>query len=154
VKIDNKIIDIFHCSGLDNAKSCYILNSIVKIIDFDMFEPNLEIVIENCIIQNLLIHSCWFRKGFIFKNNHVLNYIDYQMGGHNEEPIRLHGNIFHEFVNFFDCQFENTLEIQNNIFVKGSNLLGNNNEGFKNSFDTGIIAKDNIGSINLEGLGR
>ena len=76
------------------------------------------------------------------------------MGGHNAEPIIVLGNIFSEFVNFFDCQFDNDLEIRNNIFLKGSNLLGNLDEGFKNTFERNIILENNLGFLNLDGLGK
>lgn len=153
MKIENKNIDIFDCSELNESSTCYILNSTIKTINFDLFEPNFQIIIENCKIDNFLIHSCWFKGGLLFKNNEVKNYIDYQMGGHNELPIILDGNIFNGFVNFFDCQFYSQLEVINNTFMKGSNLLGNLEEGFKNTFNNDVILKNNIGNLDFDGFG-
>ena len=154
LKIINQNIKIIHYSDLDNVSSCLISNSVIDTINFDLFDANIEIIIENCIINNLLIHECWFRKGLLFKNNNVLNYIDYQMGGHNKKPIKFIGNVFNEFVNFFDCQFDSFIELDNNIFTKGTNLLGNKDEGFKNTFTNEIILLNNIGNLYIDGLGR
>ena len=153
MNIENKNIDLLDFSQLDKLSSCTISNSIIKTINFDLFEPNFKIIIDNCKIENLLIHSCWFKAGLLFKNNEVKHYVDYQMGGHNELPIILDGNIFNSFVNFFDCQFYSQLEVINNNFTKGSNLLGNLEEGFKNTFSEGIILKNNIGNLDIDGFG-
>lgn len=153
MNIENQKIDLLDFSQLDELSSCTISNSIIKTINLDLFEPNFKIIIDNCKIENLLIHSCWFKGGLLFKNNEVKHYVDYQMGGHNELPIILDGNIFSSFVNFFDCQFYSQLEVINNNFTKGSNLLGNLEEGFKNTFSEGLILKNNIGSIDIDGFG-
>lgn len=83
-----------------------------------------------------------------------MNYVHYEMGGHNKKSIIIAGNIFHGFVNFLDCHFENQLLIEKNIFLLGSNLLGNKNEGFANLFQSEIIIKENIGSLDLDGVGN
>jgi hypothetical protein len=106
--------------------------------------------IENCIIHHLKIHSCWFAKGLILKESIVSSYVDYQMGGHNNKPIILEGNIFKDFFNFFDCQFENTIELKDNIFLKGTNLLGNRGEGFENSFAEGWFVDNNLGDVSMD----
>ncbi|MCD0487941.1 hypothetical protein LPB86_06855 [Pedobacter sp. MC2016-14] len=154
MKIDGKNIGTLRSSELDiKTSTCHISNSKIKILDFDLFESDSEIIIDNCIIEKLLFHSYWPKGGLIFNNNKVLSYVDYQMGGHNEQPIKISNNTFEEFVNFFDCQFEAKVEVCNNIFLKGTNLLGNEGEGFQNSFDNGIITENNKGLINLDGFG-
>lgn len=154
MKINNKVIELFECANLAENEPLIISNSIIKTLDFDTAEFKNKIIIENCIIHDFMILSCWFYKGLTFRNNQVLNYIDYQMGGHNEEPISIEGNIFYGFFNFFDCQFGASVTIENNIFINGSNLLGNKNEGFKNTFDSDLVEKNNVGKINLDGIGR
>lgn len=151
--IENKKIDMFDSSDLVQCSICTISNSTIKTLNFDLFEPNFKIVIENCKIENFLLHSCWFKGGLVFKNNQIKNYVDYQMGGHNEFPMILDGNVFNDFVNFFDCQFKSKLEVVNNNFIKGSNLMGNVEEGFKNTFGDELIVSNNIGNINLDGFG-
>jgi len=130
-------------------ESVMISNSIISKLDFFGYTFENEVIIENCIIDEFIIHSCWFKKGLTFKGNHVLKYIDYQMGGHNQYPIHFISNIFHDFFNFFDCQFEKELELRDNIFLKGTNLLGNTDEGYKNTFE--ILPKliGNIGALDL-----
>lgn len=154
MKIENEIIKVLEHPNVTDGEGIHIRNSIINTLDFDTLEFNNQVIIEKCIIENLLIHSCWFKKGLIFKNNLVMGYIDYQMGGHNKEAIIIDGNVFCEFLNFFDCHFENLFELKGNIFIKGSNLLGNVNEGFRNSFDIEIVLGNNIGNIYIDGLGR
>lgn len=152
--INNKIIDSISYSELDGDSKCCISNSIINTIDFDYFESKVEIIIENCLIYNLSIHSCWFTKGLVLKNNHILSYVDYQMGGHNENPIYILGNVFTEFINFFDCQFNEEIIVEGNVFSKGTNLLGNLKEGFENSFNKGVVCNNNVGELNLDGVGN
>lgn len=153
MKIENKTIHTLSYKEILNVDSLHISKSIINTLDLTASDPSFEIFIENSIIENLLIHSCWFRKGLIFKDNHVTNYIDYQIGGHNNYPIIIIGNIFKEFINFFDCHFEDKIEMKANIFMQGCNLLGNLDEGFKNTFAIKPIIKDNIGKIDIDGFG-
>lgn len=152
MKIENKIIQTLNYSELEGFNSFIISNCIIETIDFDSFDADMEIVIENCIITNFCIHSAWFTNGLVFRRNIVVNYVNYQMGGHNEKPIVFVENIFHEFVNFFDCHFNDSLILENNIFNLGSNLIGNNTEGFANTFVKDFVASNNVGEINLNGV--
>ena len=146
----NQNIELISQDYLKSHKAFHLINCVVDTIDLiGVFELNVQLVIENCIINNFKIHSCWFVKGLILKNCIVKSYIDYQMGGHNKSPIILEGNVFIKFFNFFDCQFENTIELKNNVFVKGTNLLGNKGEGFENSFVKGWFVENNVGVINV-----
>ena len=154
MKLENEVIEELNAKQINNNESIHIYRSIIKTIDFDLNEFDHEVYIEGCIIDNFLIHSCWFKKGLILANNQFIKYIDYQMGGHNQTTIKISGNIFNEFFNFFDCHFEGPVEIENNIFLRGSNLKGNETEGFCNTFDQGINEKNNLGEIDLNGLGR
>lgn len=148
--IQNRIIEVLTYEELGNDAHCHIVNSIVKKIDFISFEANFQIIIEKCLINDLLIHSCWFREGLLFTGNYVSNFVDYQMGGHNRKPIVIKGNIFESFFNFFDCLFSAEVIVMNNVFTKGTNLLGNMNTGFKNQFDKDATISDNVGSVNLD----
>lgn len=148
MKTDNEIID--RLDGSQVYDDLCISNSIINTIDLVAIDLINAINIENCIIRDFKIHSCWFRNGLVLKNNHILNCVDYSMGGHNSKPIIIEGNIFGGFVNFFDCQFLDIVEVKNNIFIKGTNLLGNQNEGYKNIFDSGIKVRDNIGRMNMD----
>ncbi len=152
--IENKRIPFFGIRDFQGQEDIIIANSIVGIIDLDgKFDLNAGFKVINCVIENLHIHSCWFNRGFTLANAVVLNYVDYQMGGHNFSPITITGNIFNEFVNFFDCHFNDVVEVKSNIFAKGTNLLGNEGEGYKNIFDKGVIASNNVGILDMSGVG-
>lgn len=148
MEVRNIVIETLKKHDLQGYKSCHIQNCIIDTIDLiGSFELTTKLIIEGSIITNFHIHSCWFSSGFELKNCIVNNYIDYQMGGHNDKPIFLENNIFKGFVNFFDCQFNEPIYLNNNIFIEGSNLLGNLDEGYKNTFNNGYVASHNIGNI-------
>lgn len=147
---ENQNIDLINQEDLKSHNTLHIINCIINTIDLmGVFELNAYLIIENCIINNLKIHSCWFVNGLLLKNCIVNGYVDYQMGGHNANPIIIEGNVFTSFFNFFDCQFENRIELKNNVFIKGTNLLGNKGKGFENSFIKGWIAENNAGNIDV-----
>lgn len=145
---ENQNLDLLTQEDLKGHNTFHLINCIINTIDLiGVFELNVHLIVENCIINNLKIHSCWFVNGFLLKNCIVKNYVDYQMGGHNSNPIVIDGNVFMGFVNFFDCQFESRIELINNVFIRGTNLLGNKGEGFENSFAKGCITANNVGNI-------
>lgn len=147
---ENQTIELLSQDDLKGYSTFHLINCTINIIDFiGMFEFNVHLIIENCIINNFKIHSCWFINGLILKNSIIHNYIDYQMGGHNNKPIILEGNVFTDFFNFFDCQFENIIVLKSNVFVKGTNLLGNKGEGFENRFVEGWLVENNVGDVSV-----
>ncbi len=151
--IENKVID--NLRPTVNSKDILTVSrSIIKILDLSFSEFDSEVIIQDCLIYDWQVHSSWFREGLILKDCKIIKYVDYQMGGHNKKPIKMYGNIFSEFVNFFDCQFDGVIEVKNNIFLKGSNLFGNLGEGFANSFENGALVENNLGNLNLNGLGE
>jgi hypothetical protein len=132
---------------LFTSNNYLISNQIINSFEIGFANINNEVTIENCIIDCLEIHSTWFTRGLNLKGNIIKNSIDYQMGGHNSCPIRIEENIFEGFFNFFDCHFEDIVFITNNVFKKGTNILGNINEGYKNTFENGFEIRNNIGNI-------
>jgi hypothetical protein len=82
--------------------------------------------------------------------------LDFQAGGHNKtgNPIIITNNNFKDFVNFFDCWYENEVTISNNNkFHKGTNLLGKPHN-IPVTFDKEPIIKDNIGQLDLNNEGE
>lgn len=132
-------------SYIVESKSYNISYSIVENLDLRFEHFNELLNIEDCIIENLQLDAAWFLKGLIFKNNIVKSAISYEMGGHNEDIISIEGNIFFGFLDFFDCHFENKVFVKNNIFIEGSNLLGNKGKGFENMFKSGIVTEKKNG---------
>ena len=148
--IKNEILNDLNCSLFDKISTIQIMNSVINKLELPATRLEYKVVIENCIIDTLFIHSCWFDKGLIFKRNIVKNEIDYQMGGHNNDPIIIENNIFQGFFNFFDCHFKDSVEVSGNIFINGSNFLGNQDTGFRNLFNNNYTVKENIGRIDLD----
>ncbi|MHB9148132.1 MAG: hypothetical protein ACYC2U_07105 [Candidatus Amoebophilus sp.] len=146
----NKYIELINKHDLEDHTTFYIINCIINSIDLiGAFELKVHLIIKNCIINNFQIHSCWFVNGLTIRNSIIVNFIDYQMGGHNTQPIILEGNVFLGFFNFFDCQFEDIIKLKNNVFEKGTNLLGNKGEGFENRFEKGWVIENNIGRTDI-----
>ena len=153
-KIEKKKIDTFHYIEIDSKQVFVLSDSIVNTIDFNQFESSCEIIIEDCIIENFLLHACWFRQGLILRNNLFLNSIEYYMGGHNDKPIYIYGNTFNEFIDFSDCVFFDKIDLQNNLFKKGTNLFGNINDPAKNTFEGEVVNVNNVGALDLDGWSR
>lgn len=133
--------------------------------------------IENCFIENLkgeaiqsLIHpivlessefkSCtfsfaYFNAGLIINNCIFSDYLDFQCGGHNRSShiVSITNSTFKGFVNFFDCIYNGPVEILNNDFRNGTNLLGNKDYSYKVQFDMKPLIQDNQGIMNLDGEG-
>jgi hypothetical protein len=153
MEIKSIVIETLHYSELSASEDILISNVIINKIDFFSFEPDVKIIIENSIINELIIHGCWFKGGLIFRGNHVAKYINYEMGGHNSVPMEFSCNIFQDFFNFFDCWFMDRIVLSNNIFVMGSNLFGNTDTGWKNTFDKEPIIINNNGTLDFDGVG-
>jgi len=149
VEIKKQILKEINDNCFGKNEQIILSSLIIEKLDLGFREFNTSVIIENCIVEELIIHSCWFSEGLIFKNNIVKKDIDYQMGGHNNKSMEISNNIFYGFFNFFDCEFDNQIIINNNIFKNGSNLLGNTGKGFQNIFKKGIIAENNIGDIKI-----
>ena len=115
------------------------------------FKGKIELI--NCEIKDCNLSYSYFKEGLVIKNCTFDSYLDFQAGGHNNKPIHIIGNTFKEFVSFFDCWFFDEVVLQNNTFIKGTNILGNIKEAVSSQFDNGLIESNNIGRINVDGQG-
>ncbi|MCS4223952.1 hypothetical protein [Sphingobacterium sp. BIGb0165] len=150
MEVENQRIELIDKMYFSQDDFIKLSNCTIKCIDLiGCFELATEIVIENCIIEQFNIHSCWFVKGLTIRYSIVKGYINYQMGGHNDVPLIFDHNIFTDFFNFFDCEFNALVVFKNNIVTKGTNLLGNMSEGFENRFNAGWEVENNLGDLNL-----
>jgi hypothetical protein len=145
----------------------------LKIETFDTWDK--EVVFENCIVEYfsgsatqfdkpVRFINCHFKKcqfaftyflgGLTIDNCAFDNYLDFQAGGHNKtgNPVIITNNDFKDFVNFFDCWYENEVTISNNQFHKGTNLLSKL-YNIPVTFDIEPIIKDNIGQLDLDSEG-
>ncbi|WP_316835637.1 hypothetical protein [Pedobacter nutrimenti] len=133
-------------------------------------EWDKEIIIENCVIENLICISIQFNKHITVKNTYVKaasfdfcyfiggliidncifdEYLDFNAGGHNSKGnfITINGNRFRGFVNFFDCWFNGEVSVNNNIFESGTNILSKMQWV---AFDFPIEARNNVGDLSIE----
>lgn len=149
VEIESKIINRLDYSAIKSYNSVIVRQCVIDTIDFGFNRVDLPLIFENCVVKEFLLHTCWFRKGITIQNCIFKNDILYEMGGHNEKEIYIKYNIFHGFFDFFDCHFERKIFIQNNIFIKGTNLLGNKEKGYENLFNNGIEIDGNIGNLQI-----
>lgn len=108
------------------------------------------VVIENSIIDDLQIHSCWFTEGLVLRNCVVHGFVQYEMGGHNYRPFVMEGNVFTGFVDFSFCQFLDRVIIRDNVFMRGTNLLGNQGEKAAVTFETEPEVMGNAGKMDLD----
>jgi len=145
MNIDNQIIDYLDCTKAIKDE-IFISNSIIDTLDFSFTSYDYYISIKNCQITNLKIHSSWFKHGFSLEGSIIQKEIKYEMGGHNDLPIELNGNIFCELVVFFDCHFFDKLVLKNNIFYQGTTVMG---RLLLNTFQSGVMLKNNVGNLNV-----
>lgn len=128
-----------------------ISNCMIKSIDLlaaDGFRAT--VVIENSIIDEVQVHSCWFTAGLVLRNCVVHGYFQYEMGGHNYRPFVMEGNVFTGFVDFSFCQFLDRVIIRDNVFMQGTNLLGNRGEKAEVKFETAPEVDGNAGRMDVD----
>lgn len=137
---------------------------------------NSELVIRDCFVENLVSHSiefihglrlvgshfdrcsfnyAYFIGGLTIDNCFFDTYLDFEAGGHNQKncAFKLKQSSFNGFVNFFDCWFQSTVEVVDNEFKKGTNLLGNKDKPFRVQFDLPPLIEHNRGQMDLDGEG-
>lgn len=131
------------------TESLSLCNCIIGVLDFNALKFVNKVVIKNCVINELIIYCTWFDGGLTFVNNIVSSDINYEMGGHNNNEIIFLGNVFNGFFGFFDCHFNECIILKNNIFVKNSDLLVKENNGFDNIFLKGVVLENNIGRLDV-----
>ena len=132
-----------------------------------------DILIENCIFYydfitqlgiyhgNVVIKNCIFHRFFIFHGVNCLQYVriengrfdnlcDIDCGSFNRETI-FNNNVFTEFVNFQDQDFQGPSFFINNVFQNGTHLL--HPEGAPNGahFAYLPVLEGNIGLDKFEG---
>ncbi|RAK66722.1 hypothetical protein [Hymenobacter edaphi] len=96
----------------------------------------------------------YFLQGLTMQGCTFDGYLDFQAGGHNKPgyPVRLLGNTFHGFVNFFDCWYEADVQLEGNNFRQGTNLLGAPH-GIPVTFDVPPQISGNLGRLDHDDEG-
>ena len=112
---------------LPKDEEIHIKDCIIDCLCLGFSTFHSKIVIEGCIINEMVLISAWFEQGFVFMNNIVRNHVQYEMGGHNMQPVRIENNIFLSIFVFFDCYFMSSLIIKNNLFLDNCTLWNKTN---------------------------
>lgn len=150
IAIKNKVIERIDEGSVDGLgnEAMTLERCVIHVLNLSTIEFHGKVTIRNCVIDKLNLHCTWFAAGLEFTGNVVISDIDYQMGGHNNDVMVISENVFHGFFDFFDCHFEERLNVENNIFLKGTDLLTRENKGFDNYFNGGVVLSGNIGQLN------
>ncbi|MBL7976085.1 MAG: hypothetical protein JNJ85_14310 [Candidatus Kapabacteria bacterium] len=151
MNIEHQVLSEIKYPQLDHDESITIRNVVIDKLEIYPTFINREVIIENCVVNNLVLMSRWFKGGLKFSNNIVLGDVYYEYGGHNELPFVITNNIFKGCVHILDCQFHDIVVFEGNIFLKGCNLLGNQDANIRNTFEKGYEINNNIGRIDLDG---
>ena len=151
LEIKNKVIERIDEGSVDGLgnEAMTLEHCVIHVLNLSTIEFHGKVTIRNCIIDKLNLHCTWFAAGLDFTGNVVMSDIDYQMGGHNNDVMVISENVFHGFFDFFDCHFEERLNVENNIFMKETDLLKKENKGFDNYFNGGVFLSGNIGQLNI-----
>ncbi|MBR3453231.1 MAG: hypothetical protein IKH25_10260 [Muribaculaceae bacterium] len=151
IEIRNKVIECINENTVDGLgnEGMTLERCVIHVLNLSTIGFHRKVTIRNCIIDKLNLHCTWFTAGLDFVGNVILSDIDYQMGGHNNDVMVISENVFHGFFDFFDCHFEERLNVENNIFMKGTDLLKRENKGFDNYFNGGVVLSGNIGQLNI-----
>lgn len=146
--------------------------SVKGILEIATIECNWEqeVIIDNCIIENLRCINVMFHKKVTIKNsilkeasfnfsyffggltiNNCIfeSYLDFEAGGHNN-PGNLYlikNSGFEKFVNFNDCWFTGNVAILNNIFHNGTNI--DSKEQYI-TIDGTLLLENNVGRIDVD----
>lgn len=131
---------------LPQNEEILIKNCIIENLNLGFSTFQAEVVIEGCIINEMVLISAWFEQGFTFVNNIVKKQVQYEMGGHNMQPVRIENNIFLSIFVFFDCIFMSSLIIKNNLFLSDCTLWNATNDFNENEI-TGNTGKMDINRI-------
>ena len=137
------------------TKEVFIENCVLKYFAAVSVQFDKPVKLINCHFKECELFSSYFFGGLTIENCTFDSYLDFQSGGHNKTgcPVNIIDNEFKDFVNFFDCWYENDVRICNNKFNKGTNLLGNpNNLGA--TFEKEPIIQDNTGRLDFDHEGE
>lgn len=130
-------------------------NCIVEYFSGSVTEFEKPVRLVNCHFKKCQFTFAYFLGGLTIDSCIFDNYLDFQAGGHNKtsNPINITNNNFKDFVNFFDCWYENEVTFSNNKFHNGTNLLGKPHN-IPVTFQVEPIIKDNIGKLDLNNEGE
>lgn len=142
--IEKEVINKIDADSLNKEEALLIKDCVIDTLSLSFSEFHAAVTIDGCVIKTLRLVSAWFEHGLTFKNNIVWSVVQYEMWGHNSQPIIVENNIFQDTFVFFDCQFEDDLVVRNNLFLKDCTLWNTTNV-----FDKKVIVEQNMGRMDI-----
>jgi len=118
--------------------------------NFLMFKE--KVLINNCIFKQSDFYASYFLGGLTIDSCTFENNISLMTsGGHNKSPTKviIRNTLFKGFVDMSDAWFEGPVEISGCNFIKGSNLLGNNDTPVQVKFDYKPSLLNNSGKLDI-----
>jgi hypothetical protein len=88
---------IIDALNFDLYSGLSIKQSIIDTLDLSALHFYSEVIIHDCVIQEVKLSYCWFINGLEFMNNIITQETTYEAGGHNKKPFIIKENIFHGF---------------------------------------------------------
>jgi hypothetical protein len=123
-------------------------------LDAVMVQFRRPVVLRHVRIGRADFSFAYFLQGLLLEDCIVDSYLDFQAGGHNQPgfPLQLRRNSFHGFVNFFDCWYRGPVQVEDNRFAQGTNLLGQP-ENYPVTFDVPLLIAGNVGRLDHDDEG-
>ena len=109
----------------DLTYSLILENSEFEEIYATMLNFNYKFTLKDCIVDKFDVYATFFNNGFEITNNIFNKHVPFCDATHGLSggQMNLSGNIFNNFVDFHDASFKSKIEIRNNNFIQGTNLL-------------------------------
>ncbi len=144
---ENKVINGIYVN-IDQSGSLILKNCIVG--NVSVFLECKELVIENCVIDKFIAVGTRFNGACTIRNSIFKDEFSVGGGGHNKKELRIEGNVFGCFADFYDAYFEGHFVMVNNIFRKGCNILGFKGQITEVKFESGASIENNMGVLDSE----
>ena len=111
-----------------------------------------ELIIENCVVGKVWGMMANFKGACTIKNSVFLDEFCLHASGYNKKEIRIEGNVFKCFAEFFDSVFEEHFVMTNNVFVEACDILGCKGTMVEVTFKSGYTIENNIGNITYDSV--
>ncbi len=137
------ITDLLDVTKYAESEEICIRNCMVNTLILDFASFDYPVIIENSVIGTIGLDHTWFNRGLTLKKCIVKEKVVYD-SGESHQTTTISNNVFMEALVFWNCVFYADLNLQENIFSKGTSLLDGSNY-----FDTICKCKHNIGVMDM-----
>jgi hypothetical protein len=137
------ITDLLDVTKYAESEEICIRNSMIETLTLDFASFDYPVIIENSVIGTIGFDHTWFNQGLSLKNCIIKEKVVYD-SGECHQMTTISNNVFMEALVFWNCVFYADLNIQENIFCKGTSLLDGSNY-----FETICKCRHNIGVMDM-----